>query len=151
MFRSIDHVGLTVRNLMKSIAFYRDVLGGKVAYTRLTQDGWDVEGVSRAVGVPGAVLKSARVLIGDNTLELIEYDPPGLPYSASNGDVGIRHVSFEVGDIREAYDSLQGQGVRFNTPPFEITQDGPQKGFKFCYFFDPDGIQLEIFQRPPRS
>ncbi len=148
MLQGVHHAGLTVSDVRKSIDFYCEVLGAKLLYTRFSQEGWDVEGVSRAVGVPGAVLESAKLAVGGDIVELIQYTPAGKLYDGRNNDVGIRHLAFQVADVQEAYEELSSKGVRFNSPPHEIKQEGPQKGSRFCYFSDPDGIQLELIEMP---
>jgi hypothetical protein len=43
------------------------------------------------------------------------------------------------------YDDLMKKGIKFNTPPSEITE-GPMKGWIWTYFKDPDGAQLELVE-----
>ena len=44
-------------------------------------------------------------------------------------------------------DRIAAEGVRFRNPPVEITA-GANRGGYACYFHDPDGITLELLQRP---
>ena len=53
---SANHVGVTVSDLGRSIAFYRDLLGFHVAYERGEVA---AEYMPRLVGIPGARLKIA--------------------------------------------------------------------------------------------
>lgn len=39
------------------------------------------------------------------------------------------------------------KGVQFKSKPNEI-KDGPLAGWKAVYLYDPDGITLELMQRP---
>jgi catechol 2,3-dioxygenase-like lactoylglutathione lyase family enzyme len=56
------------------------------------------------------------------------------------------HICFEVDDIDRVYELLTARGVPFSIEP--TVQRGAIEGHRCCYFRDPDGIQLEIWQRP---
>ena len=46
-----------------------------------------------------------------------------------------------------AYEELKARGVEFRSPPVEITAGANQGGWG-VYLLDPDGITVELFQRP---
>jgi catechol 2,3-dioxygenase-like lactoylglutathione lyase family enzyme len=138
----MQHVGISVRSLHRSLEFYRDVLGIEPEFVA-TGSGQEL---SKAVGVPNAILAFAFLRLGPTILELLEYtNPRGSDYDRQNCDVGAVHVAFQVPDMQAAYDQLETQGIEFNAPPFAINE-GPLAGSKFAYFSDPDGVQLEIFE-----
>ena len=138
----IQHVGIPVASMERSLAFYRTVFGIEPEFVA----GGSGPELSEAVGVENADLSFAFLRVGDNVLELLEYsNPRGRPYDRRNCDVGAVHIAFEVPDIDEAYEDLSSKGVNFNAPPLRI-DDGPLAGCAFAYFNDPDGVQLEIFQ-----
>jgi catechol 2,3-dioxygenase-like lactoylglutathione lyase family enzyme len=138
----MQHVGISVRDLDRSLRFYKDVFGVDPDF--VTEGSG--EAVSKAVGVPDAELAFAFLRIGPTILELLEYrNPRGRDYDRRNCDVGAVHVAFEVPDVGSAYEQLVGHGIEFNAPPLVITE-GPLAGCKFAYFSDPDGVQLEIFE-----
>jgi catechol 2,3-dioxygenase-like lactoylglutathione lyase family enzyme len=142
---SANHVGLTVTNLANSIAFYRDLLGFHVAYERGEVT---AEYMPRLVGIPGARLKIAGLDIPGLHLDLIEYlEPKGAKQAGPPNDVGNVHVGFTVDDLRAAYHSLTSAGVEFKSEPVSPTV-GPNKGGWAVYFTDPDGVTLEMIQRP---
>jgi catechol 2,3-dioxygenase-like lactoylglutathione lyase family enzyme len=139
---SIQHVGVPVSDMQRSLRFYREMLGLTPDFVA---DGSGAE-LSQAVGVPDTDLSFAFLKIGGSTLELLEYrNPRGRAYDRRNCDVGAIHIAFEVEDIQEAYDTLRAKGVDFKSPPLNIGE-GPLAGCSFAYFEDPDGIQLEIFE-----
>ncbi len=141
---SANHVGFTVSDLDRSVAFYRDLLGFIVAYQR-----GEVlaEYMPRLVGVPGARLKIAGLDLPGLHLDLLEYlEPKGASAAGPTFDVGNGHIGFTVDDIWAAYERLRAAGVRFKSEPTAITQ-GPNKGGWAVYFVDPDGITLEFIQR----
>src|SRR4030081_4031960 len=89
---SANHVGVTVSDLGRSIAFYRDLLGFHVAYER-----GDVaaEYMPRLVGIPGARLKIAGLDIPGLHLDLIEYiEPHGAAVAGHTSQVGNDHLAY---------------------------------------------------------
>src|SRR6185503_15496207 len=94
---SANHVGLTVSNLERSIAFYRDLLGFHVAYERGEVT---AEYMPRLVGIPGARLKIAGLDIPGLHLYLIEdIAPKGAATAGPPNDVGNVHIGFTVDDM----------------------------------------------------
>jgi catechol 2,3-dioxygenase-like lactoylglutathione lyase family enzyme len=143
----VQHIGVPVRSLERSLAFYRDVLGIEPAFRG--QDSG--ERTSRLVGVPGAVISLAFLRLGNTYLELLEYEHPrGADYDRRNCDVGAVHIAFEVDDLDQVYERLEASGISFSTPPHHI-EHGPLAGCATAYFKDPDGIQLEVFEVAPAS
>jgi catechol 2,3-dioxygenase-like lactoylglutathione lyase family enzyme len=167
----IFHTGLTVSNLDRSVAFYRDVLGLEL----LTQ--WDSSQpyLRRIVGYPDAELRIALLRIPGpggrggspsfsspvaggsqegatgHHIELLEYRTPrgtrGDPNTYQPGNV---HVSFVVDDLDTVYAGLKAKGVRFKSEPVLIDH-GRNTGAKAVYAFDPDDITLEFVQPAGRS
>jgi lactoylglutathione lyase len=140
-----NHIGVTVSDLERSIAFYRDLLGFHVAYER-----GEVTAayMSRLVGIPGARLKIAGLDLPGLHLDLIEYlEPKSAARGGPTSDVGNIHVGFTVDDLWSAYRHLCAAGVHFKSEPVSPTA-GPNKGGWAVYFEDPDGVTLEMIQRP---
>jgi catechol 2,3-dioxygenase-like lactoylglutathione lyase family enzyme len=138
----VQHVGVSVANLERSLAFYKEILDIEPEFVT---DGSGPD-VSRAVGVPEALLSFAFLRLGPTILELLEYkNPRGKPYDRRNCDIGAVHIALEVPNIDAAYERLLAHGVEFNSPPLRINE-GPLTGSAFAYFPDPDGVQLEIFE-----
>jgi catechol 2,3-dioxygenase-like lactoylglutathione lyase family enzyme len=140
----VHHVGVPVRDLDASLEFYETVLGISADF----QGAASGEELAAAVRVPGAALKFAFLTVGNSALELVEYvEPSGEPFRLRNCDVGAMHIAFEVADIDSTCSSLKARGAAFTSAPIRIPE-GPLAGCAFAYFTDPDGIQLELFQRP---
>jgi catechol 2,3-dioxygenase-like lactoylglutathione lyase family enzyme len=144
MIRGVHHTCITVRDLERSIAFYRDFLGLELLFTEESERSQDDR--SRALGIAGAKVKLAILTAGDARVELIEYvTAAGRPYDRKVNDVGAMHIAFQVDDIESTYQRMVDHGVRFTAPPATIPA-GPMAGWRWTYFFDPDGVSLEIIQ-----
>jgi len=143
--RKVHHVGIPVRDLERSVAWYRDVLG--IVDAGITGGGGGPE-ISQAIQTPGAQLRFAFMKCGDVNLEFLEFESPQTAdYSLRNCDVGVIHLCFQVDDIEATYEALTALGVAFNAPPIRLgPENGPLAGYAFAYFRDPDGIQLELFE-----
>ncbi|HEX6686840.1 MAG TPA: VOC family protein [Candidatus Limnocylindrales bacterium] len=155
MLQGIWHVGIHVADLDRSLAFYCDVLGMRLVHRQDSSSPY----TSSLVGFPDAYLRVAMVALpvrpapmaSSHDIELIEYvRPRGEPSPARRCDPGTAHLAFAVGDIHAAHERLTGHGVRFVSPPLEITA-GVNTGGATCYFLDPDDHTLELVQPPPRS
>ena len=145
MIRSYQHVSITVNDLERSVAFYRDMLG----FTPSEYAEASGESVSQALGVKDVALKLAVLRQGDLVLELIEYRSPSDRNRVAPRpcDVGCMHMALEVEDIHGLYAALTAKGVRFNTPPQRNPDDLAWAWW--CYMQDPDGVPIELVQIAP--
>ena len=144
MIENVHHTCITVSDLERSIEFYRDVLGLELVMTEESERSGDDR--SKALGVAKAKVKLAILGAGDARVELIEYvTAKGRPYDRNNNDVGAMHIAFQVKDINAVYQRMVDHGVSFTSPPTTIPA-GPMEGWRWTYFFDPDGVSLEIIQ-----
>ena len=141
----IVHSGITVKDLSVSIPFYRDVLG-----LELIKQEPPRASRGEKLGVPGAVIQIAVFAIPDSnaTLELIEYLEPAAPnqYGGPVNALGQVHVAFKVDDIEKTMKQMTKAGVRFTSEEYESITDGPLAGWKWIYFKDPDGTNMELIE-----
>lgn len=149
--KSVWHVGLSVRDIERSIAFYRDCLGLPLRHRQLQEN----EYTSNLVGYPNVRITVAQFqLPGENpgsghVLELTEYERPrGAEVDISTPNIGVAHLAFEVGDIDVMRPTLEAGGARFVSEPQEIAA-GINKGGRAVYLRDPDGFTLELIEPPP--
>jgi catechol 2,3-dioxygenase-like lactoylglutathione lyase family enzyme len=141
----MHHVGITVKDLDASIRFYHDVLG--LEFLNEPTPWFDQPELGPAVGVPGAALRQASLLVGDTMLELLEYKKPpsetAVPLNSNN--VGASHVAFLVEDIEAKKAELEAQGVTFFSA-VNVVDDGVLDGWRWVYFADPDGYPMELVE-----
>jgi catechol 2,3-dioxygenase-like lactoylglutathione lyase family enzyme len=143
--KALHHVGITVKDLDASIRFYHDVLG--LPFSNEPSPWFDGPDLGPAVGVPGAALRQVSLLLGDTTLELLEYrSPPSetrQPLLSNN--IGASHVGFLVDDIHATVAELKAKGIEFFSD-VNVVDEGVLAGWRWVYFPDPDGYPLELVE-----
>ena len=148
--RAVESVGMTVSNLERSVAFFRDVLTFELI-DQFEDAGRDTELLT---GVFGARTRSARMRLGTEVLELTEFlAPRGRPYppDTRGNDQWFQHVAVVVSDMDAAYQRLRDHGVSHaSTAPQRLPDWNPNAGgIEAFYFRDPDGHFLEVLHFPP--
>jgi glyoxylase I family protein len=142
-----DHTGITVSNLERSLAFWRDVLGFELSHTA-HQTG---EMATEITGVAGAEIKLAVVKApGSHKIELLEYlAPPERKRHVDLRpcDVGSVHVALIVEDLDAVLSAINASGWKAAGKP-QILQSGPNAGKRVVYVRDPDGTTIEFMQQP---
>ena len=99
MFKKIDHIGIAVNDLEKSLHIFKDVLGMKC---------------SGEEEVKEQNVKVAFLPVGESEIELLESTSPDgniAKYIEKKGE-GIHHIAFEVEDLDVMLKNLQKKGVR---------------------------------------
>jgi catechol 2,3-dioxygenase-like lactoylglutathione lyase family enzyme len=142
--RGIHHACRTVSEMERSLGFYRDLIGLQV----LVDEELAGEGLERTTALEGAALRVVELGAGDATpyLELLEYHAPsGAPIDPQPCDPGAHHICFEVEDIGSAHERLVAAGVSFTHPP-QLVAGGAFAGDRAAYYFDPDGMIVELWQ-----
>ncbi len=149
----LEHVGITVSDLQRSITFYTEVLGFRLLRKTTT---------------------NAYLHLEDQLLELTQCRGPvqvNAPESPEECDeqlyhgVGITHLGFRVENMDEAVEKIEQLGGRLITPPYEFepqieyaVEAGHEKlrraatpigrkTWRIAMFSDPDGIILELLER----
>jgi catechol 2,3-dioxygenase-like lactoylglutathione lyase family enzyme len=135
----LNHVGLTVSDLERSIAFYRDTVGMKFGMRTQIQGEWfDVLTHNR-----GAEIDVAYLSLGDFSLQLVQYLAAGgdaLPLAHHR--IGNPHLCIEVEDVDAKRRSVLDQGGFGATPIVDIMGSG----IRSFYVADPDGVPVEFLQ-----
>lgn len=134
----VNHVGLTVSDLERSVAFYRDVVG--LALDRRTEpDG--SEWFRTLTDNPDARIRSAVMSAGGFRLQLVEYEAGGIPGSAAgHAEVGAPHLCVNVTDLDLRFERVAG--THRVSPVVDIAGTGNRS----FYVLDPDGVPVELLQ-----
>lgn len=121
----LNHAVLYVRNVERSVAFYRDVLGFAVI------GGMD--------GLRGAAFLRASASTNDHDLGLFEIGDAAADSGAGRSSVGLYHLAWEVdtlADLEELRGKLAQAGALSGSSDHSTT--------KSLYGHDPDGLEFEI-------
>jgi glyoxylase I family protein len=145
-----DHTGITVSNLERSLAFWRDVLGFEYSHTT-HQKGKMAEEIT---GVADAEINLAVVKApGGHKIELLEYLAPAdrkKRTSLRPCDVGHVHVALTVDDLEAVLNTIAASGCKEAGEPQTLTS-GPNAGKRVVYVRDPDGTTIEFMELPASS
>lgn len=140
--RRIDHVGLTVSDLAAATAFFV-ALGLEVEGTGSVQGDF----VETVCAIPGAHCEIAMLRPPDGgcRLELSSFvtpdHVPGSPGAMAN-ELGLRNVSFEVGDLDAVVEELAADGYGL------VGGVGEYEGsVRMAYVRGPDGIVVSLFEQ----
>lgn len=147
MIDSIFHVGITVKNLEKSIDFYRDVLGMELIIGPSDEMGG--EQFSKKIGIPNARIRLAVMKAGSNDVELMQFLSP-LPETDEplpRYGIGAAHMALKVADMDAAVARLKSLGVEF-VGDVTTETEGVTAGWQWVFFRDPDGIDVELSSTP---
>ncbi|AZP93394.1 VOC family protein [Enterococcus mundtii] len=122
---TVHHVAIIVSDYQKSRAFYVDLLGFEVIRENYREDRGDYK---------------LDLKLGDMELEIFGIkDAPKRPSYPEA--CGLRHLAFKVEHIEETVAELQELGIE--TEPVRIDTF---TGEKMTFFFDPDGLPLELHE-----
>ena len=133
---SVHHVDLVVSSIERSLPFYRELLGPLVWHRLSEVEGergetiWYLEGPACSIGLRQAQTESD------------EYDR----YA-----VGLHHLAFEAYSravVDERAEWLRTNGALLESDPQEYTYS---PGYYAVFFYDPDGLKLEIVNLPARA
>ncbi len=142
--KAISHIAVCVRDLDKSLEFYRDILGMTVTLDTVQ----DTTGGSRA-----QTYKHSRATRRVAHLGWADGAEPYLvmtchPGGQPDGDpikldqVGVSHFSFTVDDLPGLADELASKGV--NIPGGIDAFKNAQGDLSSFYVLDPDGILVQF-------
>jgi catechol 2,3-dioxygenase-like lactoylglutathione lyase family enzyme len=144
MLKAFFHTGFVVKDLEKTIDFYTNVLGLRVA-GRMERSG---DFACQLLAFDNAHIKGAFLDLGEgHQLELIQYlQPPSGSGGINRNDLGASHLAFFVENIEEFYTDKSQRGLRFNSGPAALHDDRGRLLRKALYAQDPDGNWLEFVE-----
>lgn len=130
-FRDFQHVAITVSDIHRSLAFYRDLLG------------FPVLGRLYFGGETGMVIDFLD--IGNNALlEIFSFTNAAIKptdFISDDRQLGLRHMGFRVDSVAAVAARVRQAGVEFTLEPLDAVG-----GVRIAFFKDPDGTLVEIVQ-----
>lgn len=147
---ALDSVAIPVADLDRSIAFFTGVLDFK----KVSEAEMAGSSAEAAFGLFGVRVRVARLRLGDESIELMQFLAPEgreYPRDARSNDRTFQHVAIIVSDMDKAYARLRAAGVRHaSSGPQRLPDWNPNAGgIEAFYFKDPDGHPLEVLHFPP--
>lgn len=118
MFTRLDHAAVSVQDMERAIAFYRDVIGMEKVFDREFD-----AAMGRLIGIPDTQVRIVHMKLANSVVELFHYrSPVGRPPRPDprQSDLGLIHLGFMVEDFWATYERLVSHGVRFLGEPVEI-------------------------------
>ena len=134
MIRKISHLGIAVKDLEKSMNFYKSVLG------------FDP---SAPIMGGNDTIKASMIKVGEVHLELLQ--PMGAEgvmakFLEKRGE-GFHHICYEVRDLHEAIASIKAEGVEVLGEPM----DGVEGLSIFLHPRDTHGVLTELVQKDKKE
>ncbi len=123
MIYELNHFGIVVKDLKKSLDFYQGVMGGRVVY-----HGY----------IPPSKTDVVYILITGGLIELLAPTDPG-----PDTVFGITHIAFMSNDLDADYARLTGMGYKGFVAPKTA---GSGVG-RLAFIGDPNGVRIELIQR----
>lgn len=143
---------LVVRDINKSVAFYRDALGLKVFY----DSELELSGVVMPIAQPGAKCHLVIMQADDPWIGMIGLlqvtDPPEADPGPYRQRLSIGDIAFVMAsdDARAVFERVRASGVQLIAEPRESVvpkTGGGEIRMLTSSFFDPDGFFIEVNQR----
>jgi catechol 2,3-dioxygenase-like lactoylglutathione lyase family enzyme len=146
----LHHVAISVKDIERSIAFYRDALGMTVFQDEVIS-GPDVD--MALMETDGHVRMVLLMDEAGNMVELLDWQSPAVkerpPECRRFTSTGLVEVCFIVPDLAEVERNLMKNGFSFRTPVWQFGKNTDTYGGGYAeirYVEDPDGVQVELMQ-----
>lgn len=128
----IDHVGIAVRSLEESLAFYQKALGLPVQALEVVTE---------------QKIRAALLPLGESRIELLEAteeQSPVAKFIARRGE-GLHHIGIEVEKIEDVLSQLKAAGVR-------LVDETPRRGLgghkiAFVHPASTHGVLIELVEK----
>ena len=143
----VSHIAICVRDLDKSLEFYRDILGMRVTFDEVQDT--TTGGLPYTYKHPRKTRRTVHVRYGEGRTapSLVLTSHPG---DLSDGEpikldqIGISHISFAVDDVKALAQELEQKGVPLAGELSDFTDS--QGNIRTIFVYDPDGILVQFDQ-----
>ncbi len=134
MIKTIDHIGIMVNDIQKSVDFYTSVLGFSIA---------------TKIEMAEAGLSAVFIEKNGSKIELMEFRGKKVPKRSEAAKLKLGgnsipindHITFSVENIESTVSELKEKGVVFDLEPMQL-----EDGIKLAYFKDPNGVPIELIE-----
>lgn len=145
----VDAVGISVKDMNRSVKFYTDVLGFK----KISDQEFSGTAFEKLEGLFGISIRVVRMQLGDEFIELTDHLTTGgrsIPEDQKSNDLFFQHIAIVVSDMNKAFERLKKFNVEFvSTSPQTLPATNvAAAGIKAFYFHDPDDHNLELIYFP---
>jgi catechol 2,3-dioxygenase-like lactoylglutathione lyase family enzyme len=145
----VDAIGITVKEMNRSVKFYSEVLGFK----KVSDNEFCGPGYEKLTGVFGLNMRVVRMQLGDEFIELTDYLTAGgrsIPEDQKSNDLFFQHIAIVVSDMDKAFQQLKKFNVEYvSTAPQTLpVSNAAAAGIKAFYFHDADNHNLELIFFP---
>ncbi len=145
----VDAVGITVKDMNRSLKFYQDVLGFK----KVSDNEFSGKEYEDLEGIFGLNIRIVRMQLGDEFIELTDYLTTGgrsIPEDQKSNDLFFQHIAIVVSDMDKAFEQLKKFNVEYvSTSPQTLPVTNiAAAGIKAFYFHDVDDHNLELIYFP---
>jgi len=145
----VEAVGITVKEMNRSLKFYTEALGFK----KISDTEYNGESFEKLQGIFGLNMRVVRLQLGDEFIDLTDYLTTGgrsIPEDAKSNDLSFQHIAIVVSDMDRAFEQVKKFNVEFvSTSPQTLPKSIPAaEGIKAFYFHDPDKHNLELIYFP---
>ena len=97
----VDAIGITVKEMDRSLKFYTEVLG----FTKVSDKEYKGDAYEKLQGLFGLNMRVVRLQLGDEFIELTDYLTSGgrrIPEDAKSNDLFFQHIAIVVSDMDKA-------------------------------------------------
>lgn len=124
--KKVHHIAIICSNYEVSKKFYTEILG--------------LEIIREVYRKERNSYKLDLALDGNYIIELFSFPNP--PERISQPEAaGLRHLAFEVNNLEESVENLNQKGIKT-----ESIRLDPYTQKRFCFFSDPDGLPIELYE-----
>ena len=145
----VDAIGITVKDMNRSVKFYQDVLGFK----KISDNEFSGKEYENLEGIFGLNIRIVRMQLGEEFIELTDYLTTGgrhIPEDQKSNDLFFQHIAIVVSDMDKAFEQLKKFNVEYvSTAPQTLPVTNiAAAGIKAFYFHDVDDHNLELIYFP---
>lgn len=146
---TVNHTGITVKDLDRSEAMFRELFGFET-FSRAPRDPAIISAVT---GIAGATVEIAYMRNGPASIELLAYSVPdgNVDYRPRPCDFGSLHLAVNVTDMDAMLEKARAWPLD-QVGEVTVIDQGPNTGSRIVYMRTPEeGLIVEIIEKKPPS